>query len=156
MLNGDAVPFRSAPVKARTTAVWGTLCYQGSLVVAALLLLRGSVSPDAFDASTVLLLVALVWLVVRAARISIVADDSRVIVANRIRTHVLRWEEIDRIEPTRRIVVYGTRVPGIRFQTTSGRRIVAQAVSDQRAEQANVLRRLGVLAPPSTTVIFDR
>lgn len=95
------------------------------------------------------------WGGTRAARVSIIASGDQVRVSNQFRTHVLRWDEIERIELSRLPGYLGSYVPALAFRQKSGWRVKAQAVSSSRWDQEAMLKDWRRTAPAEVVVDTD-
>lgn len=145
--------FRSEPFSARKITVWIFLCFWGTFAVIAVLALHGS-APPYFDLGAALLLLPLVALgVVRAALVSVTANEHELRITNQFRTYRFTWSEIERVEPSYRSVYLGSTVPALRFRRKSGRSVKAQAVSSKPWEQEATMKDLRRVAP--TEIVID-
>lgn len=147
--------FRCAPSSARKrTLAYYLACY-GALSVIGIISLLGSTPRTLAVPGSVALMLFVTWGATRAARVSIVANQERVIVSNQFRTHVLRWDEVDRIELSRLPGFLGSYVPALAFRQKSGWRVKAQAVSSSRWDQEAMMKDWRRMAPAEVVVDPD-
>lgn len=141
--------FTSDPTYPRWVAVWATVCVPGVFAVVAVAVLHGS-APPYFDVGGVAVaLPVLGYLIRRAATISLVADESRVVIRNPYRTWTLNWDEIEGVELSSKAAPFGSQRPAILFRTTSRKesKVKALAVPRSQAAQEWVVEQLLSLAP---------
>ena len=144
--------FRSAPSSARKLTVWGFLCVYGTLSVIAVGALHGS-APPYFDLVGAVILAAFVGRgVIRAARISVTANENEVWIANQFRSYRLSWTEIEQIGASNLPAPFGSKRPAISFRTKAGRTIKAQALSTKRAEREATMADLRYVVPTEVVV----
>jgi hypothetical protein len=144
--------FRCAPSSARKLTLGYFLALYGTLGVIGIVSFLGSTPTALGLPCAVVIVLFLLWGGTRAVRISITATDEGVTISNQFRTHVLRWNEIERIELSQLPGYLGSYVPALAFRRKTGWRVKAQAVSTSRWDQESMLKDWRRVTPPEVTV----
>ena len=107
-------------------------------------------NPPGLRVTWAVLAVAVAWVMLRTVRMCVVIREDGVVIRNTIRSHHLRWSEIDHVS---RPAGYGKRFKsGVKFHLRDGRVVTADAFTtalfdadDPAAEvEAAVTRRLAI------------